>query len=267
MYRLQHLTPRTESDRLILAHAQLMLDPGKALGLIETVPRINCSPAGLLIRASATKYDTKLRDKALRDYEYAQFLYRDSQFVISLRIWAITQAIVHSRREGRHEDARRYAQEGEGLADKFEAAPGNPFGDWSRSFFYETCGENEKAFHALRRVGRHAGTYTWCLAVECLRRNDYANALHEFELAMYPDHERSKYVRIAKAHLYVCACISGADERRPVLAKMAWSRTRRMSVLGRRHLSKPCGGNCKRTRAPNPAPTHGPSVRVGFGPS
>ena len=205
--KLRQLTPKTDTDRLLMAYALVLSDPDEALQLLEDRPRIQRSPVGLLIRGQARlligvdRQDAESIGAALQDFQYVQFLCHNNRGSIAWRIHALTQAIELAKRERRDDDVARYVAEARPLAEALAPIGDYPFGDWCRWLFYRAIGSLEEASQAIRRVGEHPGDHCLFLAANCLLRPGPTAAAEEFDKAIVHSDTESKYVQLARAHV------------------------------------------------------------------
>jgi serine/threonine protein kinase len=221
LIQLRNMIPRTDVDHLLMAYALATYDPQKSWSLLEAVPRIQCSPVGLLMRANVHWYEgnetakPELLAKAVQDYEYAELLFHHVSFAMGGHLSAVATAIEHSRTS---EDKQRYIDQGRQLAKKLEDIPDNDCGIWDCWLFYRAIGDEQKAAAAIYRIGQTPTTFCWYLAADCLRRQDVPAALDEFEKKT-AKHKTNKYVRLAKAHL-VCNMPDAAQQVRTLVVDL-----------------------------------------------
>ncbi len=226
---LQTLTPHTEVDYLLKASVTVLWDPAKAASILNEGARMGSSPAGLFIRANAgflTATDTqdeKVMEKAVQDYEYVQYFYRDLPSPLSWRTQALACAIEMAKVQQRREDSERYKEQGRQLAERLTlitSAKAYPPGDYSRWLLYRACGDLEAASTAIRRVGQVPCSYSLILAADCMQRYDTARAAQEFEkAARYTNKASDNYTIIARAHT-LRDLPDGAQRARGLLEKV-----------------------------------------------
>ena len=108
---LRQLVPETDVDGLLKAYALALSNPHEALAILKARPRIERSPAGLLVLGEANtlmgidRQDTELMDHAIQDLEYVDRL---SLGNLPARIWrmvAIAAAIERAQLDGRDLEA------------------------------------------------------------------------------------------------------------------------------------------------------------------
>ncbi|MHB8953116.1 MAG: serine/threonine protein kinase [Pirellulaceae bacterium] len=90
---LRTLQPQRDIDYLFMAYAELLNDPQKSLDVLENAPTIQRSSVGLFLRGIARimladqAQDADLLEKANRDLEYVQLLFRDNQCAWLTECW------------------------------------------------------------------------------------------------------------------------------------------------------------------------------------
>ena len=109
-----------------MAYAELLNDPQKSLDLLANTPTIQSSSVGLFLRGIARvlmadhSQDADMLERANRDLEYVQLLFRDNQCALAYRVLALANAINLARAEGRPEDITAYEAIGREVAEKLE---------------------------------------------------------------------------------------------------------------------------------------------------
>jgi hypothetical protein len=121
--------------------------------------------------------------------------------IACMRLGAYGGALELAKREGRIEAAANHSRNGRLAAQKLMSLPRNPIDAYSLWLFHRADGATDLATAAIRSVGQHPGSYCWSLAADCLRRNEPADALAEFQRFMAPQHRNREFPRLALAHL------------------------------------------------------------------
>ncbi len=109
LQELRDLKPQSDADRLLKAYAMLSYDPQESQRLLRDSPGLQRSPIGLLIRgfsesillAHSGERDIESTDRAVRDFEYVQYLFNDNQASVGFRLLALgTASDWHVPRDG-----------------------------------------------------------------------------------------------------------------------------------------------------------------------
>ncbi|MBN2296401.1 MAG: protein kinase [Pirellulales bacterium] len=210
--RLRSMEPNSVADRLLKAYAMLSTNPQGAVDQLDSESAVKHSPVGLLVRAYADlgtavcsgQSDAVAIEKTVRDFEYVQFLFRNTPAARSHRLLAIAAAIRLARSEGRTDAAERYIEEGRELAAQLMLdADDYPAGAWSCQHYYLAAGQSDQAWRAICKVGRYPSTYSWFLAAACMEKYG-TDAIDEFDKIIDPKHRKNKYIRLARALLLGC---------------------------------------------------------------
>lgn len=205
--QLRQLKPVTVTDHLLMAYALQLVEPSEALKHVEGDPDLQRSPAGVLARGAARYFlavdrrDGQLMDDAIRDIECVQVLHEGNQFAAGLHAAAIAWAAELARVERRDQEADRYLERGRRSAAKLAAITELADCDVHCWLFYRAARDTENAKHALRRVARHLHYNCFYLSADCLRRQEAAAAVKEFDRTVGLQHQHDKFVRVAKAYL------------------------------------------------------------------
>jgi serine/threonine protein kinase len=201
--RLAKLSPRSDTDRLLMAYGIVLSDSKRAVGLLAETQQMRHSPVGLLLRGQDgiirgdDTQDFGLYEQAVRDLEYVHFLLPDSPGAAAWRATALAHAIEFAKSHGC--ESKAFVDQGRHLLEELPADVTSAFANESRWKLCRALGDTEGASRAIRLAGKH-GLFSWNVAVDCLARYDScADAERAFDDAMSGRAADDKYLRIAKA--------------------------------------------------------------------
>lgn len=199
------LKPQSDTDRLLMAHALVLYDSRAALDLLADTVRLEHSPVGLMLHGldrMMCAEDTQSFDmfrRAVRDFEYVDFLLPQSQGAVAWRATAIANAIEYAKHHD-HE-YEEFMEQGRRVLAKLPRTGGSPFVNMVRWKLCRALDDPEGASHAIRLAGQH-GIYCWDVAVDALtHHSSSADAAEAFDDAMSGRDRNDPHMRLARAFL------------------------------------------------------------------
>jgi tetratricopeptide (TPR) repeat protein len=201
--RLANATPKSDLDRLMMAHALQLFDSELAMRLLNETARLKHTPVGLLLRSiddasrAADEQNIELTNQAVQDYRYVNFLLPKNDGVAAWRAAALAQAIEFGKRQG--EDGDELTAEGRELLEMLPTSHPSPFFNYCRWQLCSVLGDHRGAWEAIRRAGNH-GAFCLFTAAECMVQNKSTEeAIAAFQDAISTSDGVDKYARIARA--------------------------------------------------------------------
>jgi len=201
--RLAALTPQTDADRLLMAHALVLYDSPVALELLKGAERMKHSPVGLMLygldhlMCAEDEQDFHLYQRAVTDFEYIDLLLPDSPGAVAWRATAIANAIEYAKNHD--SEYETLVEQGQEVLTRLPKSGSSPFADLVRWKLCRALDDPQGASDAIRLAGKH-GIYCWHVAVDCLTQpGSSADAASAFTKAMSGRDETDAYVRLARA--------------------------------------------------------------------
>ncbi len=201
--KLAGLTPHTDTDRLLMAHALVLYDSRVALDLLANTEAMEHSPVGLMLHGlddmmrSEDTQDFQLFQRAVTDFEYIDFLLPNSRGAVAWRATAIANAIEYAKSHDREYET--LVDQGQEVLARLPKSGSSPFTDLVRWKLCRALNDPLGASDAIRLAGKH-GVYCWHVAADCLAQpGSSADAAHAFSNALSGRDENDIYVRLARA--------------------------------------------------------------------
>jgi hypothetical protein len=167
---------------------------------------VSATTVGLFLRENANLFvwlerkNAERIEQSLRRFQYLQVLFRDNPYSLGYTLHASTLAIELAKSQGHTERIGHLIDTGDKVAAKLEKAERTPNLEYALWLYYRAVGRPQLASRAISRVGIHPGTYSFFLAADLLENHDRETALRLFDEAT-ASVMRSKYIRLARAHL------------------------------------------------------------------